>query len=123
MLTAPLAVNVDTVTEVQPDVLVGPFENFAETDLPTPPLLAVEVLSRSTAFGDLNDRKEKYERFGVPSYWVVDPLEPSLIAFELDEGGRYRIIAKVVGDERFEPTRPFPVSFSVNELLGPFAQR
>ncbi|HEY4459992.1 MAG TPA: Uma2 family endonuclease, partial [Pseudonocardiaceae bacterium] len=123
VLTAPLAVNIDAENEVQPDVLVAPFEDFAEKDLPTPPLLTVEVLSRSTSAVDLNKKKDDYERFGVPSYWVIDPVAQDLIAFELDENGRYQVTAKVAGDQRFETTRPFPVSFSVNELLGPFARR
>lgn len=108
---------------VQPDLLVAPFEDFTEKDLPAPPLLAVEVLSQSTRIKDLNTKKDKYERFGVPSYRVIDPMAPDRTVFELDESGRYRITAKVAGDERFEATRPFAVSFSVNELLGPFGRR
>jgi Uma2 family endonuclease len=123
VFTAPLAVYVDATTEMQPDVLVARFTDLTEKDLPRPPLLAVEVLSRSTALVDLNKKKNRYERFGVPSYWVIDPAAQDLIAFELDEDGRYQVTAKVAGDERFEPKRPFPVSFTVNELLGPFAHR
>jgi Uma2 family endonuclease len=122
-LSAPLAVQMDFGSETQPDVLVAHIEDFSDKGLHRPPLLAVEVLSPSTALDDLNNKKGRYERFGVPSYWVINPVEPDLFVFELDESGRYRITAKVVGDERFEPTQPFRVSFSVNELLGPFGRR
>jgi Uma2 family endonuclease len=123
VLTAPLAVQLNFETEVQPDVLVAPFEAFTEKDLPGPPLLAVEVLSPSSAVTDLNRKKRLYQRYGVPSYWVIDPLEPSLIAFELDETGRYQIVAEVAGDKPFEATQPFPVRVVLTELLGRFANR
>lgn len=44
--------------------------------LPVAPLLAVEVLSRSTALHDRNTEKAHYERMGVPSYWLLDPPAP-----------------------------------------------
>jgi hypothetical protein len=56
----------------------------------------------------------------VPSYWVIDPLEPNLTAFELDRRGRYRIVAKVADDEPFEAKQPFPVRVVLTELLGRF---
>ncbi|HEX4225260.1 MAG TPA: Uma2 family endonuclease, partial [Pseudonocardiaceae bacterium] len=107
----------------QPDVLVALHEDFTEKKLPGPPLLAVEVLSPSSSVTDLNKKKRLYERFGVHSYWVIDPLEPSLIAFELDENGRYQTIAEVADDKPFEATQPFPVRIVLNELLGRFAER
>ena len=54
-------------TEVQPDMLVAPVDDFTEKNLPGPPLLAVEVLSPSTSVVDLNKKKRLYERFGVPA--------------------------------------------------------
>ena len=121
VLGAPFAVQLNFEIEVQPDVLVAPLDEVTEKNLPGPPLLAVEVLSPSTAVTDLNKKKRTYQRHGVPNYWVIDPLEPSLIAFELDETGRYQTIAEVVGDKPFEATQPFPVRIVLTELLGRFA--
>src|SRR5262249_36839991 len=75
-------------------------------------LLAVEVLSPSTAINDLNNKKAAYERLGVPSYWVIDPQQPTLIAFELDPDGHYRQVAEVKGEDAFEPVRPSPCASS-----------
>ncbi len=122
VLAAPLAALLSFDTEVQPDVLAAPTEAFTDANLPGPPSLAVEVISPAGLVRDLNIKKHAYERFGVPNYWVIDPAEPSLIAFELDNG-RYQMVASVAGDEPFEATRPFPVRIVPSELLGPFAHQ
>ena len=41
-----------------------------------PPLLIVEIRSPGTALIDPNRKKAAYERFGVPSYWIVNPDLP-----------------------------------------------
>ncbi|MGH3727598.1 MAG: Uma2 family endonuclease [Micromonosporaceae bacterium] len=73
VLVAPYSVQPADTTELQPDVLVGRAEDFTEKLLPTAPVLAVEVLSPSTALNDLNNKKAVYERLGVPAYWVIEP--------------------------------------------------
>ena len=37
-----------------------------------------------------------YERAGVPSYWVVGPVEPRLLVWEMHDGA-YVDVADVVG--------------------------
>lgn len=46
------------------------------------PLLVVEVLSRSTRRRDLTQKWSICAEAGVPSYWLVDPGEPSLTVTE-----------------------------------------
>jgi len=121
-LAAPFAVRPSKKTELQPDVLVAREEDLTEKLLPVAPLLAVEVLSPSTAINDLNNKKAAYERLGVPSYWVIDPQQPTLTVFELDPDGRYQQIAEVKGDDVFEAMRPFPVRVVPVELLGTLAR-
>ncbi|HEY2700620.1 MAG TPA: Uma2 family endonuclease [Pseudonocardiaceae bacterium] len=123
VIGAPYAVQLSFNTEVQPDLLVAPIEDFTDKKLPAPPLLAVEVLSPSTSVVDLNKKKRLYERFGVPNYWVIDPIEPNLTVFELDDGGRYHLVAEVNGDKPFEAVQPFPARIVLTELLGRFANR
>lgn len=122
VIGAPFAVHDDTDSlELQPDVLVGRFEDFTERDLPAPPVLAVEVLSPSTALHDRNTKKAAYERMGVASYWVISPDGPSVTVFELDEEGRYVETAKAAGNQPFEAQRPFPVRIVPRDLLGRLA--
>lgn len=67
--------------------------------LARPPLLVTEILSPDSALRDLNLKKAAYERFGIPSYWIIDPdLEkPTLQGFELVDG-TYREAAQAEGD-------------------------
>ena len=65
-----------------PDVLffddVEKVEQVEEKYGETPPLLAVEVLSPSTARADRTVKRRLYQRAGVPEYWIVD-LEARLV--------------------------------------------
>ena len=122
VLAAPFAVRESPSTEVQPDVLVARDTDLTEKLLPVAPLLAVEVLSPSTALIDLNVKKALYQRMGAASYWVIDPLQPSMSVFELDGVGRYQQVVEVKGDKAFEAERPFPVRIVPAELLGTLAR-
>lgn len=118
VLPAPFAVQTAVDTEVQPDVLVARDEDLTAKNLPVAPVLAVEILSPSTALFDLNTKKAVYQRMGVPSYWLIDPQDPRLTVFELDEDGQYQQIADVKGDDPFDAERPFPVRIVPAELVG-----
>lgn len=122
VLPAPFAVRPSDTMELQPDVLVARDEELTEKLLPTAPVLAVEILSPSSVINDLNNKKAAYERLGVPSYWVIDPQVPSLMVFELDAKGRYRLIAEIKGEEAFDAERPFPVRIVPLDLLGTLAR-
>jgi len=116
VLVAPFAVTFGrNDSELQPDVLVARYVDLTQKNLPAAPVLAVEVRSPSTALVDLNLKKAAYERFGVGSYWLVDPDVPSLIVFELGEDG-YLEVATATGNDAVTLDRPFPVTVCPNEL-------
>lgn len=118
VLAAPFAVRTSPLNEVQPDVVVARYADLTEACLPVAPLLAVETLARSTQLNDRNTKKAHYERLGVPSYWLLDPVQPGgLEVYELDERGRYQPMAKVNGDEVHLARRPFPVQICPARLL------
>jgi Uma2 family endonuclease len=116
VLPAPFSVRPSKSTELQPDVLVARKVDLTEKLLPAAPLLAVEIFSPSSVINDLNNKKAAYERLGVASYWVVDPQQPAMIVFELDDDGRYMQVAEVKGEDAYEAERPFPVRIVPAEL-------
>ena len=58
----------------------------------------------------------RYEAAGCPSYWVVDPTEPSITVWELREGV-YVEIVRVVGDQQYAVRAPYPVTVSPAPLV------
>lgn len=116
VLAAPYDVRLADDTVLQPDVLVCRRADLTEENLPTAPLLAVEVLSPSTRLVDLNLKHGRYEAAGCPSYWVVDPDEPSLRAWDLRDGA-YVEIALVTGAEQFSTTLPCAVAVRPGDLV------
>lgn len=118
VLAAPFAVRTDVSNEVQPDVLVARFDDLTDRNLPTAPVLAVEVLSTSGRLIDLNLKRAAYQRIGTPSYWVLDPDVPDLLVYELDADGQYQEVARVAGDEAFDARTPFAARVVPAELLG-----
>lgn len=117
VLIAPVDVALADDTVLQPDVLVARRVDLTERDLPMPPVLAVEVLSPSTRRFDLLLKRSRYEAACCPSYWVVDPDEPSLTAWEFD-AGRYGDPVVAVAGQSYNPTRPFPVTIVPQRLLS-----
>jgi Uma2 family endonuclease len=96
-------------TEFDPDLVVVGLDQVGGSKFTGPPLLVVEIRSPSTALIDLNREKSAYERFGVRSYWIVnpDPPQPELTVFELRDG-RYAQTATTA--EPFIAARPFAVT-------------
>lgn len=77
LLYAPTAVRDGSRTEIEPDVLVLPRLNDSTQrfiDGIGHLVLAVEILSPSTARVDRYRKRAAYQRSGVPNYWIVDPV-------------------------------------------------
>ncbi len=113
---APVDVVLSDTTVMEPDVLVVRRSDRGDRDIPAVPLLAVEVLSPSTRHIDLMLKRSRLEAAGCPAYWVVDPLEPTLTAWELQDGS-YAEVAHVGSDGEFSASRPFPVVVRPGELV------
>jgi Uma2 family endonuclease len=113
------AVQLSRTTEFDPDITVARQGDVGGAKLTTPPLLAVEVRSPSTALIDLTRKKAAYAAFGVQSYWIVvpDTRQPELTAFELS-GGRYEQAGQAAGDEVFRAARPFPLEVIPARLVA-----
>lgn len=111
---------------LEPDVAVAYVADVqrGRVRLASTPLLVAEVLSPDSVLRDLNLKKAAYERFGIPSYWVVDPDldRPSLRAFELD-GRSYTEVAHVTGADAFRARKPFDVEIVPDRLVAKLRRR
>jgi Uma2 family endonuclease len=116
VLVSPADIEFDERTLVQPDLFVAPsvagrlpgsWKEIATL------LLAVEVLSPSTARADRQVKRRRYQRHGVAEYWIVD-LEARLIERWQPADERPEILA-----ERIE-WRPSPDGPSLAIDLGAF---
>jgi len=107
-----VGINVTRYQHRVPDVAVVPADSFELDHIEHPPALVVEVSSRSTRLYDQNRKKDVYEGFGIPAYWIIEPERerPRVIAFELRDG-KYQEVADVSGPDEFRATSPFPVAF------------
>ena len=83
-LFAPVYVAIADDTVLQPDLLVVRRDEYADDTQPLRPLLAVGILSPSTRHVDLSLERVRYQTAGCPSYWVIDPDEPSITVWELE---------------------------------------
>ena len=89
LYNAPCDVQLSDHDIVQPDLLIV---LRARTSILTHakvlgvPDLLVEILSPSSIGYDRKTKKQLYERYGVPEYWIVDPWEHALEQFVLRQG-------------------------------------
>lgn len=115
VVAAPLDWQPDTRTSLEPDVMV-----LSDRDLTTSVadsmVLAVEVLSPSSRRKDAVYKFSKYQDEGVPSYWIIDPDEPSITAYELRDG-RYVMIGEATADTPLALELPFPVTIVPADLV------
>ena len=102
VLTAPLDIVLDEFDVVQPDVV---FFRAERSHLVRPdavprhaPDIVVEVLSPSTASTDRGRKRRLFARYGVPEYWIVDPLARRIEVHALDDGV-YRETQVAAGDQ------------------------
>jgi Uma2 family endonuclease len=86
---APLEVRLGGPTAVEPDLFVlrrDRLHLFEEPAVVGVPDIVVEVLSPSTRNVDLQIKRSRYERAGVPDYWIADPEHETLTVLVLVEG-------------------------------------
>jgi Uma2 family endonuclease len=81
-----------------------------------PPYLVTEVVSpgeRNRA-RDYDCKRRQYAARGIPEYWLIDPIEQSIIVLYLDQGN-YREIGRFAGSNSIQSPQlaQMSVSFSL----------
>ena len=115
---APFDFTPRTGVVLQPDVMVLDPKRSERQRTYAAPLLAVEVLSPGTRAKDRVLKRAVYAEHGVPSYWIIDPTVPSLLALEL-VGEVYTVVADVRGEDTATLERPFAVTVTPARLVYP----
>jgi len=116
VLFSPADIEIDEHTLVQPDLFVLPLPEGRRspnwTDVTTL-LLAVEVLSPSTARYDRLTKRHLYQQQGV-EYWIVD-LDARIVERWLPGSDRPEILAEHLGWQP-DPGRP-PLAIDLEQLF------
>ncbi len=88
--SAPLDVHLDRGSVLQPDIIVVHEGNEGILDdkkkVNGVPDLLIEVLSPSSRSRDMRVKKGRYERAGVPEYWIVSWKRKAIEQFVLRDG-------------------------------------
>lgn len=82
-----------TDTVVQPDISV--VCNLSKLDTrgcKGAPDWIIEILSKGTAQKDFNEKFDLYQHAGVREYWIIHPHEQTVLAYTLNESGKYHLI-------------------------------
>ena len=102
----PVDVRLSPFRQIAPDVTVVRRQDLSAKHVDDVPLLVVEVQSPSTRAVDLTLKRQVLQEAGVPSYWLVDPLELVLTVLDLQDGF---YVERFRGRGRYEASAPFPV--------------
>lgn len=98
IFNAPLDLALAVHTVVQPDLFYLPGSRPAQNDpVDTVPDLVVEVISPSTSRKDRVLKLNHYQSSGVLHYWIVDPEESFIEAYELRDGHYVSIVRSYTG--------------------------
>ena len=68
------------------------------------PQLVVEVLSPSNSDDDLIVKKDLYEKYGVPEYWIISPMSKKVWIYILVDN-KYELKHSCTLSDRFTSTR------------------
>ncbi|MFW6638537.1 Uma2 family endonuclease [Nocardiopsis algeriensis] len=93
-----------------PDLAVFDHPPASDGYFDAPPLLAVEIVSPESVIRDTHTKRQEYAAFGIPSYWIINPLadKVGLVELQLEEG-RYQEVTLAHGEDVFETELPFPI--------------
>lgn len=110
VVPAPITVVLADTSIAEPDIIYIAKERMsivsARGTVDGAPTLAVEILSPSTARSDRQTKRQLFERYGVPYYWIVDPDARAIDVYQA-VGGAYGAADQISADELID-LPPFP---------------
>jgi len=101
---APCDVYLDDENVVQPDIMFISKERLniiGEKNIQGAPCLTIEIISESSAYRDMVQKKKLYAKFGVKEYWIVIPEEESIEIYLLKDN-TYQLSKRYGKDDTLE---------------------
>jgi Uma2 family endonuclease len=96
---APIDCILSETTVVQPDLVfldTSRLHLISARGIEGPPTLVVEVLSPTTALIDRSTKRQLYARYGIPYYWIIDPVAQGIEAYTRAEK-EYQLTQRATG--------------------------
>ncbi|GEP67035.1 hypothetical protein CBE01nite_48030 [Clostridium beijerinckii] len=79
------------------------------------PQLVIEVLSPSNSDDDLISKKDLYEEYGVPEYWIVSPMSKKVWIYSL-VNNKYELKNNCTLNEKFKSIRFDDLEMDLSEV-------
>jgi Uma2 family endonuclease len=96
VLGSRFACRLDDQNAPEPDILFVRAKHrgrLRRGDVEGAPDLAIEIVSPESVERDYQQKRQQYERFQIPEYWIVDEAEQKVTLLRLVAGGTYREVA------------------------------
>jgi Uma2 family endonuclease len=126
VFTAPYDVRLAWSDIVQPDLVFVSRQRahvVTAARIDGAPDLAVEIISPSSIKTDQETKRNLYAKYGVKYYWIIEPLEQWIRAYELGADGLYELVAEAHGSEAFSAPPFIDLQISLRDLWAdPFAE-
>jgi len=109
VFAAPTAVILSPHDVFEPDIIYVSNARMAfasERGIEGPPDLCIEIASPSTRNRDRTTKYDRYAHFGVPEYWIVDPLTRAIEVFVLN--GTIYASQGTIDGSAFVPSQVLP---------------
>jgi Uma2 family endonuclease len=96
-----VATRFDQKTAPEPDILFISKKNLHRVQrggVEGSPDLVMELVSPESIDRDYNLKRKKYEKAGVPEYWIIDEIEEIITLLRLGADGKYREVKPRKGE-------------------------
>lgn len=116
---APFDVYLNSENVVQPDILYvsqGRLSIIGEKNIQGAPDITVEIISESSAYRDLVQKKKLYARFGVKEFWVVIPEQETVEIYALKDA-MYEMRKTYVKSDLLESSILSGLQISLKEIF------
>lgn len=97
VLFSPVDVVLSETNVVEPDVLFISTQNssiIGEKNISGAPDLLIEIISPSSGYYDMIEKKELYQEFGVREYWIVDPKKKWVEIYK-NQNGKFELLQRL----------------------------